>query len=197
MVLKPDKPLVTSDVCFLNADPGCHIYHTFTDVPLANATGATSFRAHYIFSDEVTPLTESMLYHPTLASRHFYYDWYSGAHGIFPASTTIAAGYEGHVYAEVVPMLSNSWAVIGEIAKYVPLARKRITTIGLNGEDVFAVVAGVAGEDVRVCALHCWKDCLSGTVPSTDLVCHTAHFKSNKDVRVDFSPVRASYRATR
>ena len=34
ILLKPDKPLATSESCFLSANPTCHVYHTFSDVSL-------------------------------------------------------------------------------------------------------------------------------------------------------------------
>ena len=37
VVLKPAKPVATSDACFRAADPTCFTYHTFDDVPIVGA----------------------------------------------------------------------------------------------------------------------------------------------------------------
>ena len=88
----------------------------------------------------------------------------------------------------VLPLLANDWVLLGEVSKYVPLSRKRITAAGVDGKGIYATVSGVAGEDVAVCALMCSKDCASGDHPSLEKVCNTAHFVDSKDVRVDFTP---------
>ena len=44
MVLKPDRPVVPSDWCMLQADPGCYVYETSSDV-----TG--NGRATYHYND--------------------------------------------------------------------------------------------------------------------------------------------------
>ena len=130
-----------------------------------------------------------MLYHPTpshYAGRHVYYNWYTGAAGLFKSGMVMPAGYEGHVYTMVLPFLQNDWVLLGEVTKYVPLSRKRITATGPSGNNLYATVSGVAGEDVTVCALVCWKDCVSGDYPSLEKVCNTAHFADDKDVRIEF-----------
>jgi len=192
ILLKPDRPLATSDACFLRADPTCHIYHTYTDIPLSgsgvNGVSGSSFRAHYICSNRVEPITSAMLYHPSAARRHFYYNWYTGQAGLFDASNDLAAGYEGTIYTVIAPMLANSWIVLGEISKYVPLARKRISGVAVDGSSVQLTVEGVSGEEVTLCALHCVTDCESGANPSIEKVCQTAHFGSAGEQRVVFAP---------
>ena len=181
VLLKPDKPLATSESCFRSANPTCHVYHTFSDVVLANAS--SSFRAHYIFSNDVEPLTADMLYHPSAAARHLYYNWYTGAAGVFESSNALAAGYEGHIFAMVVPELANGWTLLGEIEKYVPLSRKRVSGVQLSGQNMYVTLAGVPGEDVNVCALRS-----SGAASGFARVCHNVHFDSAKQLQVAFVP---------
>lgn len=176
LILKPDRPVMTSDVCFLAADPACHTYHTFTDILFTNATAKIS-RAHYIFSDDGhAPITAQMLYHPTAPlSKYLYYNWYSGRVGKFEADNAFEPGYEGHTYVVVVPLLSNGWALLGDVDKYVPLARKRVKSASVEGSGLRVTVAGVAGETVTICALRCPLGCPAGTT-HVQLVCDKLSF---------------------
>ena len=76
---------------------------------------------------------------------------YTGAVLPLQASTAVAAGYEGHAYALVSPVLQG-WAFLGEVDKYVPASRKRFPSVVPNGQGLVVQVAGVAEETVRVCA---------------------------------------------
>lgn len=51
-VLKPDRPVMTSDACFAARDSLCHISHTYSEVEQLNAT------VHYVFSSSATKLSD-------------------------------------------------------------------------------------------------------------------------------------------
>lgn len=59
VVLKPDRPLTTTDACFKSTginQPTCHIYHTYSDHV------AAAVRVHYVFSNDVVPITPDIVY---------------------------------------------------------------------------------------------------------------------------------------
>ena len=51
-VLKPDRPIMTSDACFAARDSLCRISHTYSEVEQLNAT------VHYVFSNSATQLSD-------------------------------------------------------------------------------------------------------------------------------------------
>jgi len=212
LVLKPDAPLTTSESCFLRADPTCQIYHTFTDMALIDEmtdemarssamvkgskgermgskgerVAATTFRTHYLFSNNVVPITAEMLHQPSPAT-HVWFNWYTGELGTFGHSNNLTAGYEGHLYLLVLPLLPNGWALLGEVHKHVPLSRKRFRSVTTAGTSLTALVAGIKGEDVYVCACHCGNGRSAAPSLSAGQVCLTVHFDEDTDKRVTFT----------
>jgi hypothetical protein len=152
-VLKPDKPVSTSDECFGGTidDPVCLVYHTYSDLK-----GSSGGRVHYYFNNDATKnaLTPAQVYiAPADADKYVVYNWYSGKAAKLNATNTISAGYEGHIYAVVAPV-SGEYAFVGEVDKYVTAACIRFTSMSSNASNGLTVqVAGVAGETVKVCAV--------------------------------------------
>merc|ERR1712151_826025 len=66
-------------------------------------------------------------------------------------SNTLSAGYEGHSYAVVTPIVSG-WIFLGEVDKYVPASSVRFSHVDAQEQVLTATVQGVKGEKVRVCA---------------------------------------------
>lgn len=142
-VLRPDRPLTISDACFRKEPAACFEYETYTDLPGLG-------RVVYVFANEPGAL------HPALPpGAKAVYNWYTGTVTRADGALTPEPGYEGHVYAVVVPVLPNGWVFLGEVGKYVPLSRARFERAEATPGGVEAEVAGVAGETVQVCAyLH-------------------------------------------
>jgi len=142
-ILKPDRPISTTDACFRLGQPACHIYHTFSEI---QGLG----RAHYFFSSDNVAMTADMVYLKS-SDAYVVYNWYTGELSRLGESNKLSPGYEGHIYAIVTPV-QQGWVVLGEVDKYVPLAKIRFTSIDASNVVLTLQVAGVAGEVVRLCA---------------------------------------------
>ena len=161
-VLKPDRPVATADYCFTAAarssmDLGgagagaCYIYSTITDLE-----GCGPIK--YFYQDRPQTVTMAMagMGHGALTV----YNWYTGTvQALGPpaggASVDVAAGYEGHVYAIITPVLTSGWSFIGEVDKYVTASALRFSNFmdaGHGGGGLKVDVTGVANESVKVCA---------------------------------------------
>jgi hypothetical protein len=113
MVLKPDRPVVPSDWCMLQADPGCYVYETSSDV-----TGNGRATYHYNDLNTYRWLEPRMLGLPASGfAAHAVYNWYTEEVAMLAANQTLEAGYEGHVYAVATPVLAGAWAFLGETNK--------------------------------------------------------------------------------
>jgi len=150
VVLKPDKPVSTTDTCFLSADPTCKVYHTYSDVPGAG-------RIHYHFNNENQPMTAAMVYLENSPSQYVVYNWYSGEVSKLEESNSVSPGYEGHIYAVVAPVV-NGWALIGEIGKYVSASSLRFNGVEYingqgSGNTLRVSATGIAGEQIKVCVV--------------------------------------------
>ena len=184
IVLKPDRPIFPADTCFVAAEPTCTIYHTYSDV---DGLG----RVHYHYNiDAGTPLTPAMVSLPSQAPKaptHAVYNWYTGEASLLHASTPLAAGYETTVYAMVVPLIGPAdlpakWAPLGEVDKFVPLAKKRILHVArVSSTSIDLEVEGVEGESVRLCALY-----FDGT-PALSQLCARARFDTDSTRTVTIS----------
>ena len=169
-VLRPDVPVHTSDSCFLHGvGANCWVYHTWSDL---EANGAAA-RVHYHYTDGGgTPLTPAMA-HLTAADvgKYVVRNWYGGDVTLLAASNALAAGYEGHVYASISPILAGGWTFFGEVEKFVVAASNRFgkltssTSAGLTVE-----VKGLSGETVKVCAAK---------VSDLKTVCNTVAFTAD------------------
>jgi hypothetical protein len=160
-VLKPDRPVATSDACFTLGgverssvsaphDPSsCYIYLTHSDV---SGLG----RVHYVFSNDGTiPITPAMAHmDPSAAGGYAIYNWYTRELKRMEAGpNAVSGGYEGHSYSIITPS-TGGWFFLGEIDKYVPVSTLRFSEVsGAScGTSITAVVVGAAGETVQVCA---------------------------------------------
>jgi len=144
VILKPDRPITTTDQCFRDGDAHCKVYHTFSDV---NGLG----RVHYYFNNDGSkPLRSEEVYLKSDAA-YAVYNWYTRDLTILQASTPLRAGYEGHNYAMVTP-IQNGWIFLGEVGVYVPASTTRFTAVATTEEKLTAHVHGVPGERLRICA---------------------------------------------
>ena len=154
VVLKPSRPVTRIDACFRDQkdalqkfDPTCHQYSTYTDFD--NQT-----RVHYFFSNDADPVSANML--PVTSTAHVVYNFYTGE--LLPLSTSahvsLSAGYEGHAYVVVTPVLGasqNKVAFVGEVDKYTTASSKRFANVKAGDGSVTVDVTGVTNEDVKVC----------------------------------------------
>lgn len=172
-LLKPDKPVSTTDDCFRSSgdsDPECYIYTTHSDI------SGVPGRTHYYFNnDNDKPLKAAEVY---LNGSEAYrvYNWYTGEVTALSESVNVAAGYEGHVYAVVAPVTASGYALFGEVDKYVTLASIRFSKVEDSQSGLNVSVVGVADEKVKVCAAK-----------STQLVCKFVSFTSAGTQTVSFN----------
>ena len=168
-VLKPDAPVHTSEWCFTHdasSVQSCYVYYASSDV-------ASYGRVVYHYNDIVEgtagdePLTPGMV-HLTIedVGKHAVRNWYTGELTLLAASNPLAKGYEGHVYATVHPV-ADGWVLLGEVDKYVVAASKRFVKVDATTLRMSAVVNGIAGEVVKVCAAK---------VADLKVMCNTIHF---------------------
>lgn len=147
-VLKPDRPVSTSDYCFTKADPGCYVYLTHSDVA---GVGRTTY--HFNNADKYKTLEAGMVGLPaTTRGTHAVYNWYTQELSWMLPSQTLSPGYEGHVYAVVTPVLAGDWVFLGETNKYVTHAALRFKNVAASATSLTVDVVGVKGEAVQVCA---------------------------------------------
>ena len=171
-VLKPDAPVHTSDSCFLSAKgDGCYVYH-------AESAVSGYGTVHYAFNNEGgAPLTPRDTHLAAAdVGKYVVRNWYTGAVAVLAASTPLAAGYEGHNYASISPIV-NGWVFFGEVGKYVVAAAKRFPSVIAQGEALTAEVNGIKGETVKVCAAK-----------SSDMktICNTLTFKATGEQTTTF-----------
>lgn len=170
VLLKPDKPVTTTDSCFLSADPTCKVYHTYSDVPSLG-------RVHYHFNNDEQPMTAAMVYLKGQTLDHVVYNWYSGAVSMLQDNNSLSAGYEGHIYAVVAPVV-NGWGFVGEVNKYVTASTLRFKQVkAVSSNQMSVQVVGVAGETVKVCAV---------AVAPLGLTCHDVSFSAAGTTAVVF-----------
>jgi hypothetical protein len=163
-VLKPDRPITAVDACFRKANPTCHIYHTYSDVEGLGRVG------YYYNDDGKAKMTAEEVYVPKKAVQSFaVYNWYSGELAQLQETNALSSGYEGHIYATVMPIV-NGWVFVGEPDKYVTSSTLRFPNVESKVGALRVVVRGVAGEDVRVCA---------AAAASLELQCQTASFTTD------------------
>ena len=183
-VLKPDIPVHTSDACFMDpknkTDPGqCWKYHTWSDI---DGLG----RVHYQFNSAADEsLTPAMVHlDESDVGKYAVRNWYTGDVTLLGMTNALTAGYEGHVFATVAPILDGGWIFIGEIDKYTVAASKRFTGIEIRLDENTAsatlrvYVKGVKGEVVKVCA--------SRTSNLEKTMCNTVEFSEAGAVATDF-----------
>ena len=171
-ILKPDRPISSTDSCFKGAkpDPTCATYYTFSE----HATG----KIGYLYMDEPKPLLADSFYLTGTADA-VVYDWYSGTLSKLAATNTVAPGYEGHIYAMVSP-IAGGWAFIGEVDKYVPASKLRFPSVEAAAGKLTVTVDVVEGETVKVCAAE---------ATSMKLVCQSVSKAGNSTVA--FPPASA------
>ena len=174
LVLKPDQPIMTSDVCFKQRFTGCHVSHTFSNVAqLANPT------VHYLFSSEETTITDAHFGLDASSDKYALYNFYTGKAALLGASNVIDAGYEGHVYVIAAPV-NGKLAFVGEPDKYTTASSKRFEhgVVSDGDSTITANVTGSANEAVTVCAVK---------VADFSLVCESTHFDSASTQTVTLS----------
>lgn len=163
-VLKPDRPLTVVDACFRKANPTCKVYHTHSDVQGLGRVG------YYFNNDGSAPMTAEEVYIKEDHIDNFaVYNWYTGELTQLQDSNKLSAGYEGHIYSSVTPVV-NGWVFVGEPDKYVTSSSLRFPMVESKVGALRVVVRGVAGEDVHVCA---------AAAPALNLVCQTTSFKED------------------
>jgi hypothetical protein len=107
-------------------------------------------RVWYFFAEEEVTVHGLRKNVPTLAGESRVYNWYSGE--LCGDSDVVKPGYEGHVFALVVPTIGR-WLLLGEVGKFVALSSTRFPKVSHGNATVEATVAGVSGEVVHVCAV--------------------------------------------
>jgi hypothetical protein len=163
-VLKPDRPLTAVDACFRDANPTCQVYHTYSDLEGLGRVG------YYFNNNGKAQMTSEEVYVPKKAIQDFaVYNWYSGELAQLQESNDLSAGYEGHIYATVMPIV-NGWVFVGEPDKYVTSSTLRFSNVESKDGALSVVVHGVAGETVNVCA---------AAASSLQLQCQTASFSDD------------------
>jgi len=173
-VLKPDRPITPPDSCFSERRPTCQVYQTYSDV-------SDFGRAHYYFNNDGNAkllAKELKLTHAANAGTHAVYNWYSGDVSLLKADNSLTEGYEGHLYAIVVPVVEG-WALLGEVDKYVTLSTTRFSSVAGAAGDISVTLVGVKGEEVKVCAAHMHS--LSATT------CKTLNFQQDGEQSVTFT----------
>jgi len=88
----------------------------------------------------------------TGSEAYLVYNWYSGKTARLQVNNTIAAGYEGHMYAMVSPTTAG-WTLLGETDKIVSVSSLRFAKATATTTSLVVDVVGVAGEAVLVCAV--------------------------------------------
>jgi len=174
VLLKPDKPVSTTDWCFTKRDPTCFVYGTHSTVP---GWGTV----HYLYNDKGGQTVETGMVPTEHGQDYIVYNWYTGAVAELKGHPVLEGGYEGHGYAVVTPV-SNGWAFIGEVDKFVTAATLRFTLVEYaSASELVVSVRGVKGENVRVCAAH-----LAQQVewPSWKLICDEVAFDGTHNVQL-------------
>jgi len=147
-VLKPDRPVTPPDSCFRAGKPTCQVYSTHSDV------GGLG-RAHYYFNnDGKAPMLASEVsisLNAGYTHQWAVYNWYTHLLSLLAVVNALEAGYEGHIYATVTPLLGG-WFFVGEVEKYVVASALRFASVSAIGASLSAHVVGVKGEKVKVCA---------------------------------------------
>jgi len=173
-VLKPDRPVTTTDWCFTKADPACFVYATHSDIP---GFGRATY--HFNNRDTYDTLEAGMvgLSDAFDIGTYAVYNWYTQELAAMKPSQTLAVGYEGHVYAVITPVLAHTWVFLGETDKYVTHAKMRFKKASATVEYLSVDVIGVAGETVLICAAK-----IADMLPTCKRVTFD-DFKSSKNTR--------------
>jgi len=100
------------------------------------------------------PLTPAVLgLSPSAEADFAVYNWYTKT--LLPlsaaAKASLDAGYEGHAYAAVYPIL-NGQIFLGECDKYIPASTLRFSSVNIDAQHVKASVVALAGENITLCA---------------------------------------------
>eukprot|EP00505_MAST-04D_sp_SCG-Rhode-Island_P001065 Stramenopile-MAST_4_protein_1065 len=146
-VLKPDKPVSTSDACFLGEDATpetCYIYTTYSD---AHSAG----RIHYVYNNANESMSDNVI--DSGGERFVTYNWYTKDIAPLEKQNYFAPGYENHVYVIVAPIIADSWAFVGDPTKYVTAATLRFRSVEISAAYLTAEVMGMKDERVNVCAV--------------------------------------------
>jgi hypothetical protein len=178
LLLKPDRPATPIDAMFL-AGQRPYTVRTWSDRPgLGRWTYVAAFNLaleHPERTDDdrvqsallygTTPLTDMVPLPDTVADWHLdlaadlgidgpvvLWDWRAGT--ATPAQGSVdlppAEHFADHAYVVVAPVLSNGLALIGETAKLVTVADRRITGIEVQADALVLGLAGAPGESVTM-----------------------------------------------
>jgi len=178
-VLKPDRPLTPWESCFAaGVDPAsCHNYFSYSDI---KGWG----RVFYVFMDAPGQLQLQDIMPGPWASAYAVYDWYASTLTWLNTETLqLHAGYEGHGYAVVSPVIGG-WALIGERAKLVPTSTLRLRVEKVSDGGLTVEVVGAAKEHVEICAAE---------MSSKQTMCSQVYFEKEGVATVHFETPQLTF----
>jgi hypothetical protein len=146
VIVKPDVPLAPVDSSYSSAAQGVdapQVDDTYTDF------GA--LRTHYVFAytDGSNPQAQFLPSELGLTGQAYIYDYFSGqGHVVNPTDTVKAAVTNDSLYWVAAPIGPSGMAVLGDLAQFVPMGRKRVTDFTDNGA-IHLTVAFAHGETSR------------------------------------------------
>jgi hypothetical protein len=135
VIVKPDAPIVPLDTTFVNAASGLDtpdVAATFSDFGGMRATYVWAFNAGSNQTATFTPASFGY------GGPVFVFNWFTGVGKVIDAADAytenLAPGAEGsRSYYVVVPVGPSGIALVGDTGKYVPLGKKRVTSLADDG----------------------------------------------------------------
>jgi hypothetical protein len=146
VIVKPDVPLAPVDSSYTTAARGA-------DAPQIDAayTDFGALRTYYVFgyTDGTNPQAQFLPSELGLTGRTYVYDYFSGkGHVVNPSDTVAAPIVTDSLYWIAAPIGPSGMAVLGDLAQFVPMGKKRVTDFTDNGE-IHLTVAFANGETSR------------------------------------------------
>jgi len=159
LLLKPDKPATPIDSTLVQFGSGqpefIQLWDTFSDF--------SGTRWHYILAANIS---QSYQVHPSdigLEGSNYVLDFFGSfsvspfdnAHPlVVPAAVstnpTVPIPFNYYIIA---PVLSNGWSALGEVAKFVPMSKQRVSSISVAQTSLSVVLSGASGEQLTFAAV--------------------------------------------
>lgn len=183
VVLKPDRPITTSDACFVsyNAAPEeCFLYETHSDL-------SADRRIHYVYADDdrAANLFSIRALDGAQDDRtYIIYNWYTRSIEFLDQHIKIQPGYENHSFVVVSPLVEG-FAFIGEPEKYTTASRKRFSNVHVTGDTLRVNITGAPHETVRACAVTQALTLACAEVSFADAEATIELYISRSDSRID------------
>eukprot|EP01064_Diplonema_japonicum_P033984 TRINITY_DN6871_c0_g1_i1.p1 TRINITY_DN6871_c0_g1~~TRINITY_DN6871_c0_g1_i1.p1 ORF type:complete len:747 (+),score=140.47 TRINITY_DN6871_c0_g1_i1:43-2283(+) len=189
-LLRPSRPATYLDSYIYKraggTGPEGHVWSTYStvdaeryDVVLSMVTAEYNLKPSELTLDRTVGVTGKSVFYSrnTTSFQGLVAVVLDPATGVIPLKAVPTSNDFDLVY--IAPVKGNGWALLGELAKWVPVSAQRIASVAANGDSLSATVKGAPREEVVLTfykthpiEVHCTLPSTGHTVISSNGDCH-------------------------